>query len=610
MKSTVVKYTLAVICFCGVLLASQWLLKGARLDMTEQNIYSLSPGSEQILANLQQDVALTLFFSDKASKDLTALRSYALRVQELLQEYTLLSKGKLTFNVIDPEPFSEEEDKAAEFGLQAVPLGTGDEVYFGLSAQNAAGVEANIAFLQPDKEAFLEYQVSELIYRLGQTQTPVVGLLSELDMQGGFDMRSGGSTPPWTIYEQLDQMYDVRIVDSEMNQLDEAISLLILVQPEKLSEVLLYEIDQFVLNGGKLLVFMDPKAETQQAPNMPEEGEDPSSHALKKLFDQWGIEYKANEVVTDSAYGLTVSMGENQPPMRHLGLLGIQQDGMNPNEVVSSDLESINFASAGRLNDKSAELDSLQFDALVWSSDMAQVINTEDYAASTDPSHLLNNFTPSGESYVLAARLSGSANSAFDEKPLDSEAVANHTKTTNQLNVIVVADTDVLTDRLWVQVQTFFGQRIAQPWADNGAFVNNIVEQYLGSSDLIGIRSRGRFSRPFEVVQDIQQKAQDEYLANEEALQQQLQETEEQLALLEQQRAKESLTLSPAQEVALENFQQQKLRIRKALRDVRHELDKDIESLGNWLKVLNIAVFPILLTCLLLIIMRIRLRRT
>ena len=578
--------------------------------MTEQNIYSLSPGSEQILANLQQDVALTLFFSDKASKDLTALRSYALRVQELLQEYTLLSKGKLTFNVIDPEPFSEEEDKAAEFGLQAVPLGTGDEVYFGLSAQNAAGVEANIAFLQPDKEAFLEYQVSELIYRLGQTQTPVVGLLSELDMQGGFDMRSGGSTPPWTIYEQLDQMYDVRIVDSEMNQLDEAISLLILVQPEKLSEVLLYEIDQFVLNGGKLLVFMDPKAETQQAPNMPEEGEDASSHALKKLFDQWGIEYKANEVVTDSAYGLTVSMGENQPPMRHLGLLGVQQDGMNPNEVVSSDLESINFASAGRLNDKSAELDSLQFDALVWSSDMAQVINTEDYAASTDPSQLLNNFTPSGESYVLAARLSGSANSAFDEKPLDSEAVANHTKTTNQLNVIVVADTDVLTDRLWVQVQTFFGQRIAQPWADNGAFVNNIVEQYLGSSDLIGIRSRGRFSRPFEVVQDIQQKAQDEYLANEEALQQQLQETEEQLALLEQQRAKESLTLSPAQEVALENFQQQKLRIRKALRDVRHELDKDIESLGNWLKVLNIAVFPILLTCLLLIIMRIRLRRT
>ena len=610
MKSTVVKYTLAVICFCGVLLASQWLLKGARLDMTEQNIYSLSPGSEQILANLQQDVALTLFFSDKASKDLTALRSYALRVQELLQEYTLLSKGKLTFNVIDPEPFSEEEDKAAEFGLQAVPLGTGDEVYFGLSAQNAAGVEANIAFLQPDKEAFLEYQVSELIYRLGQTQTPVVGLLSELEMQGGFDMRSGGSTPPWTIYEQLDQMYDVRIVDSEMNQLDEAISLLILVQPEKLSEVLLYEIDQFVLNGGKLLVFMDPKAETQQAPNMPEEGEDASSHALKKLFDQWGIEYKANEVVTDSAYGLTVSMGENQPPMRHLGLLGVQQDGMNPNEVVSSDLESINFASAGRLNDKSAELDSLQFDALVWSSDMAQVINTEDYAASTDPSQLLNNFTPSGESYVLAARLSGSANSAFDEKPLDSEAVANHTKTTNQLNVIVVADTDVLTDRLWVQVQTFFGQRIAQPWADNGAFVNNIVEQYLGSSDLIGIRSRGRFSRPFEVVQDIQQKAQDEYLANEEALQQQLQETEEQLALLEQQRAKESLTLSPAQEVALENFQQQKLRIRKALRDVRHELDKDIESLGNWLKVLNIAVFPILLTCLLLIIMRIRLRRT
>lgn len=614
MKSSIVKNVLAVLCFACVLIASQWLLKGTRVDMTEQNIYSLSQGSKNILGGLQQDVSITLFFSDKASKDLTALRSYALRVQELLQEYTLLSDGKLTFTVIDPEPFSEEEDKAAEIGLQAVPLGTGDDVYFGLSAKNIAGEEANIAFLQPDKEAFLEYQISELIYRLGQTTTPVVGLMSDLEMQGGFDMRSGGTTPPWTIYEQLDQLYTVRLVDAQTSEIDKDIQLLILVQPSNLSDSTLYEIDQFVMSGGKLLVFMDPKAETQQGPASQEEDEsEEGGHSLTKLFEQWGIEYKSNQIVTDSVYGLTVSMGENQPPMRHPGLLGIQQNGLNPNEVVTSDLESLNFASSGVLNEKSRagvqSPEGSQFDALVWSSDVAQVVDADTYNATTDPSQLLNGFVASGESYVLAARLSGIATSAFDAKPLDSERESQHVKITQSLNVIVVADTDVLTDRLWVQVQTFFGQRIAQPWADNGAFVNNLVEQYLGSSDLIGIRSRGRFSRPFEVVQDIQQKAQDEYLANEEVLQQQLQDTEEQLALLEQQRAQESLTLSPAQEVALENFQHQKLRIRKALRDVRHELDKDIESLGNWLKVLNIAVFPLLLTCLLLLLTRLRLRR-
>ena len=158
-------------------------------------------------------------------------------------------------------------------------------------------------------------------------------------------------------------------------------------------------------------------------------------------------------------------------------------------------------------------------------------------------------------------------------------------------------------------MQNFFGQRIVQPWADNGAFVNNLVEQYLGSTDLINIRSRGRFTRPFEVVQDIQQQAESVYLANEKALQQQLQETEQQLALLEQQRDKDTLTLSPAQELALDNFQHEKLRIRKALRDVQHELDKDIEQLGSSLKLVNIAVMPLLLTLLLWLLVRIKLRK-
>ncbi len=607
------KFGLACVCFVSLLLSSQWLLTGARIDLTEQNIYSLSQGTKNIMANLEQEVEITLFFSDKASKDLTALRSYAISVQELLAEYALLSDGKLSFNVIDPEPFSEDEDRAAEFGLQAVPIGNGDEVYFGLSAQNAEGKEAIIAFLQPDKEAFLEYEISELIYRLGQTKAPVVGLMSALELRGGFDMRSGGTTPAWTIYEQLDQLYDMRWVDEKLEDLDQDLELLILVQPPKLDENSLYQLDQFVMKGGKLLVFMDPKAETQ-TPQGPSEGEtDQALNPLSILFEQWGIEYHPNQVVIDNTYGLTVSMGQNQPPKRHLGLLGIQVDGLNTNEVATSDLEVINFASTGSLNafdiGDDDEAPQTQFDALVWSSGLANVMETDVYNLSTDPSELSRDFTASGESYVLAARISGMASSAFGEKPVGSLYEAEHNPSTQQLNVIVVADTDVLTDRLWVQVQSFFGQRIVQPWADNGAFVNNLVEQFLGSSDLINIRSRGRFSRPFEVVKAIQQQAESEFLANENVLQEQLQETEKQLELLEQQREKDTLTLSPAQEVALEEFQQKKLHIRKALRDVRHELDKDIEGLGNWLKAINIGILPLLLTGLLLLVARYRLRR-
>lgn len=611
MKYLSMKFVLATVAFVLVLLTSNWLLSGARLDLTEQKIYSLSDGTVNIVKSLQQDIELTLFFSDKSSEDLTALRSYAQRVKELLTEYVLLSDNHLTLKLVDPEPFSEAEDLAAEMGLQAVPISNGQSIYFGLSAKNAQGDDAVLAFIQPDKEAFLEYEISELIYRLSQTNTQVVGLMSSLPIRGGFDMQTGGNTPPWAIYEQLDQLYDVRWVDEQLSDLDKDMKLLILVQPTELDEDSLYELDQFVMNGGKLIVFLDPKAETKQASPMDlADDEALSGNALQRLFDQWQVSYQSDEVVVDNRYGLTISMGQGMPPVRHLGLLGVQVDGLNPNEIATSELEVINFASAGRLTSTNTDTESgVQFEALVWSSDDAQTINSNQYNLIQDPASLLRDFVAADNSFVMAARLSGHAQSAFSEKPQDSDYQAEHVGSIDNLNVMVIADTDLLTDRLWVQVQNFFGQRIVQPWADNGAFVNNLVEQYLGSTDLINIRSRGRFTRPFEVVQDIQQQAESVYLANEKALQQQLEETEQQLALLEQQRDKDTLTLSPAQELALDNFQQEKLRIRKALRDVQHELDKDIEQLGSSLKIINIAIMPLLLTLLVWLLVRIKLRK-
>lgn len=605
MKPTVLKFVLAPVCFVLVLLISQFIFKGARVDLTEQNIYSLAQGTQNIIENLEQDVTLNLYFSDKATKDLTSLRSYAKRVEELLQEYVLLSDGKLTLNIIDPEPFSEAEDQAAEAGLQAVPIATGDDVYFGLQATNAKGDESIIGFFQPDKEPFLEYEISELIYRLSQTRIPVVGLMTSLEMRGGFDMQRGGTTPPWAVFEQLDQLYDVRWVEDEIEAIDKDIELLVVVQPSNLDDASLYAIDQFVMGGGKLIAFVDPKAESKQPNPMGEE--DIGINPLKPLLEQWGVNYDDSQVVIDAQYGLTVSVGQGMPPVRHLGLLGVQVDGLNPNEVATSELETVNLASAGFVQPKDDA--TTTFDALLWSSTVAQPIDINRYNLSHDPRQLMQDFAPTGESYVLAARISGQANSHFEQAPVELEEPHEHIASNDNINVMVVADTDVLTDRLWVQVQNFFGQRIVQPWADNGALAHNMVEQYLGSNDLITIRSRGRFTRPFEVVQDLQQQAQSKFYENEQALQHQLEETEKRMAELEEQRDKDSLTLSPEQEATLNGFQQEKLRIRKALRDVRHELDKDIESLGSWLKILNIAIIPILLTLLLLLLARFILRK-
>lgn len=599
MKHSSVKVLAAFIGFALVMAASSTLFKNVRFDLTEQRIYSLSEGTERILGNLEQPVSLTLYYSDKASEDLTALRAYAKRVIELLEEYVILSDGKLSLDIIDPEPFSEAEDKAAEFGLQAVPIATGDDVYFGMTAQNEKGADAVITFFQPDKEAFLEYEITELIYRLSKTKRAIVGLASTLDVRGGFDMQRGGQTPPWIIYEQLDQLYDLRWVDETLETIESDIELLVLIQPKELDEVALFQLEQFVLGGGKLLVFVDPKAESSNSDPMMGGGEG-LDNTLAPLFDVWGLQFSPDQVVADGSYGLTVSMGQGRPPMRHAGLLGVQPDGLNPNEIALAELEVINLASAGML--QPTETATTAFDALIWSSTDAQLVDVNAYNLIQDPSELMRNLKPSGESYTLAARISGPAKAAL-EKPEgveipDSEVLA----AADSINVMVVADTDILTDRLWVQVQNFFGQRIAQPWADNGSFANNLVEQYLGSSDLISIRSRGRFTRPFEVVQDLQQEAEAKYLENERALQQELEQTEAKLAELEQQRDKDSLTLSPEQEATLEAFQKEKLEIRKALRDVRHELDKDIEGLGSMLKILNIAVAPLLLTLLMVFV--------
>lgn len=577
-----------------LLVVSSIAFRHVRLDLTEQQVFTLSQGSQNIVANLHSPVELTLYYSDKASKDLATLRNYSQQVQDLLAEYVLAGNGNITLNVVDPEPFSEAEDKAAESGLQAVPVSSGDDIYFGLVAKSVTGEEAIIGFLQPDKEAFLEYDISSLIYRMGRAKTPAIGLLSSLDVRGGFDMQTAQPTAPWIVFEQMEQLYQVRSLDDQLNNLDPDISLLILIQPPALTDEALYKLDQFVLKGGKLLVFIDPIAEQAGQPDLNNAQLD---NPLEKLFNKWGVSYDPQQVVLDAAYGLTVST--SQGTVRHLGLLGTSHETINTNEVSTADLEAINFASTGFI--KPLEGASTSFDDLVWSSNYAMPFDINAYNLVHNPAELNAEFKTTGEFYSFAARISGPADSAFNGNKLAEQA--GHIQHAD-INVTVVADTDVLSDRMWVQVQSFFGRRSATPWADNGAFVNNLLEQFMGSADLISVRSRGRFNRPFTVVQDLQRRAADKLQETELRLEQRLKDTEAQLSELEDKKHQDSQMLTSEQEKALLDFQKEKLEIRKQLRDVRHELDKDIEELGSRLKIINIAVLPLFLTLLLFLLAR------
>ena len=584
------------------------LFGGWRLDLTGNKLYTLSDGSREILESIDEPVNLYFFFSEKSSEDLTSLRVYATRVREMLEEYELAANGKINLSVVDPEPFSEAEDQAAEFGLQGITVSTaGEELYFGLAATNALDDQEVIPFFQPDKEEFLEYEISKLIQSLSVVEKPVVGVLSSLEVQGNMNMQTYQMTPPWMVVDQLMQLFSVQTINPE-GTIQAEIDILLLIHPKQLSEAMLFSIDQFVMGGGRLLAFIDPLAETdrpvQANPMMPAP---PSIQVstLNQLTEAWGVTMRSDVILGDSQTALAVG-GVDGTPVRHLAILGMEGDNFSRDDIVTSSLESINLSTAGILD--VAEDASVQVEPLISSSTFAMPMEALQFQFLSDPNDLLQGFKPTGESYLVAARLSGSAPSAFPEGLEESEGTV--LTETDNLNVILVSDTDILSDRMWVQVQEFFGQRIASPWANNGDMVINALDNLSGGASLISIRSRGRFSRPFDVVQDLRREAEASYLEKANDLQARLTETEQKLSDLQSSQSENNLlVLTPEQEEALVQFQQEKVEIRRQLREVRHQLDSDIEVLGSTLKFLNIALIPILMTLLLLVVNYIRVNR-
>jgi len=479
-------------------LVNNLMLGSVRLDLTENGLYSVSDGTREVIADLEEPVNLYFFFSEKASKDLTALRAYSQRVREMLEEYQLLAGSKINLHIVDPEPFSEQEDQAAEFGLQSVPVNqAGEALYFGLAGTNALDGQVVLPFFQPDREAFLEYELTKLIYNLSVVEKPRVALYSELKVEQSVDPRSFQPTPGWVFMDQLKELFQIEKIDELSLSAIGTAELLLLIHPGTLEDAALYAVDQHVMSGGKLIVFVDPLAETVPPGTSVLSG---SSSELNRLTATWGVSLRDGQVLGDSEAALMVG-GVDGAPVRHLGILGFTNQYFSGDDIVTADLEAINFSTAGILDVD--EVDGIDAKSLIASSSVSGSLDVIQFQTLSDPAELQQGFQSTGESYSVAVRLSGKSRSSFPEMSGEETHIAE----TEQLNVVIVADTDVLSDRLWVQVQNFFGQQVASAFADNGSFVVNLVENLSGSSALIEVRSRGQFSRPFVVVEELRRIA-------------------------------------------------------------------------------------------------------
>ncbi len=586
--------------FIGIMLLASQLLRGAQIDLTANKLYTLSDGTKNIVGNLEEPVNLYLFFSEKTATQMHELKNHGIRVRELLEELVSRSKGKLTLKVIDPEPYSEEEDRATELGISSVPVGAmGEKLYLGIAATNSTDGKESIPYLDPRLDEQLEYDLAKLIQKLAVAKKPVIGWLSSLPMQGEFDPRSGRPGPPWVVYAQIEQLYTVRNLDNTLTKVDADVDVLALVHPKDLPPAALYAIDQFVMRGGHLLVFVDPNAQSDQSgmdPNNPmsQFTADKSSH-LEPLLSSWGIEFKPDQVVVDLERGLRVSMREGEAPSQHIAILGLDASSMSK-DLITAHFDSINLATAGSL--KQVAGSKLTFEPLMHTSAQAGLLPSQRFMMLSDPATLRDGFKPSGE-YVLAARVSGNAPSAFAAgPPAGVTAPPDALKASAKpLNVVVIADTDMLVDFMWVQQRNFFGQTVAQPFANNGELVWNALDNLAGSNDLISIRGRASYVRPFERVNAMRRNADAQLSVKQQQLETELNQTEETLTKLQTaQPAGSEAFLSADQTREIERFQAEKLRIRKELRAVKAGVEADIKSLGLTLKLVNILLVPLLVT--------------
>ena len=640
MTTTGVVLALALL-FAVNILASR-LLGPARIDLTENRLFTLSQGTRGILASLDEPVTLRLYLSQRELERVPGIGGYADRVRALLQEYERLAGGKLTLHVIDPEPYSEEEDRAVGYGLRGVPLGLDEGIfYFGLAGTNSVDDEEVIPFFAAEREQFLEYDVTKLVYNLSSPKQKVVGLLSSLPIEGqGPPMQAamgGMGAPPWMVVDQIRQLFDLRSLHPKLEEIPEDVDVLMLVHPQTLPHEALYAIDQYVLRGGRVVAFIDPYSETQQDAMagglMPPVASRRSE--IDELLSAWGVTL-GEDVVADLELALKVRMeqGGRVVTFDYPVWMNVTPQTFDQEDIVTGNLANLAFGTPGHL--EPAEGATTTFTPLVSTTPRAARFTTAQVAAvTTDPRDLLDEYTSHDRAYTVIARVSGKVGTAFpDGRPVPElsegdtsetakeeddagsapESMAEHlSESTEDAQIVLVADADMLADRFWVVVQEFLGSRIAIPSAANGTLVINALDNLTGSGDLISVRNRGTFTRPFTRVVALKQRAERTFRAKEQELIAQLEETERRLVELEESnQGNDALILTDAQRDELVRFRQARVRIGKELREVRRRLRADIEALESWLKFANIGLVPILigLTGLVAGLVRIRRRRT
>jgi ABC-type uncharacterized transport system involved in gliding motility auxiliary subunit len=606
--------TAGVIALALILVALNYIFTPvrARVDLTEGKVFTLSEGTRAILTKLESPVKIRFYYTQGEATPV-ALKTYAQRVEDLLNEFRSVSRDKVIVEKYNPQPDSDAEESATLDGIEGQMLNTGEKFYLGLAVSQLDDKVA-IPVLTPERERLLEYDLTRAVARVSTPKKPIVGVMSAVPVFGrGLSplalQEQKGLTEPWVLISELKRDFELKEVSLNAERIEPEIRVLLVIHPRDISETTQYAIDQFLMRGGKLIAFLDPYMYFDQQRDMqnPLGGTQAGQSSLYALMKSWGFDMDMSKVLADMSY----ASGEG--PRLLPTLLNLTGAALNADDPVTSQLGSLLYAFGGYFKGKPAE--GLDMTVLFHSSPNNMPVDLIIATLTGEPS--TKGFEPTNAQQPLGIRLTGKLKSAFPEgKPKDPfaemqkekekkedeakkpEPAEPHLKEAKEeTTVVLVADADMLTDNAAVDIQDVFGQRVVVPRNGNLNLAQSLVEQLASDHNLIGLRSRAAFTRPLTVVREMESKAQESYLGKIKQLEDDLQQTQKTLEDIQKRRGdakdKGPAVLTPEQQKEVDDFRKRASETREELKDLRRNLRQDVESLQFRTKLVNIGAMPL-----------------
>jgi gliding motility-associatede transport system auxiliary component len=585
-----------------------------RVDLTKEKAYTLSAGTKAILAKLDTSVKVRFYCTqpENATAYSVYMKTYAKKVEDLLSEYQQAGHGKLVIQKYDPQPDSDAEQSAQLDGIEPQNLPGGERFYLGLAVSQLDAKQA-IAFLSPDRERELEYDISRAISRVVTPEKPIIGVMSPLPVFGAEPnpmMQQMGQQqqqqPPWALITELQNDFTVKRIAMDVGKIDDDIKVLVVIHPKEITDAAQFAIDQFIMRGGKLIAFLDASSQVDSQNQNPMMGQMPGGGStLDKLLKAWGLQFDTTKVVADRNFTMNLSQ-EGDPSQQRPVWLALTPEGINSNDIATAELDNIWYFSGGAFT--GTPVPGLSETVLLKSTKDSQLV--DGMLANFSGENILKEFKPSGIQYALAVSLHGKFKTAFPDgspqekkdeakdakdKTPEKKAGASLKETKEDNTVVLIGDADMIYDGFTLRrVNSPFGT-MAMAMNGNLNLAQNLVEILSGDNNLIAVRSRAVSAHPFTRIKKLQAEADARLMDKEKELEDSFNKTEARMNELQQQKSPNQRYIeSPEQKAEIDNLRKTAAKIKADQKLVQKDLRKDVNALQHKTEVVNIATMPLL----------------